>query len=155
MSQFKKSRPLVLAAVSLATALLLAGPASAQYYDRGYAPEREYAPRGYDQRRGYGEPRGYDQRRGYDDGRGYGQQRGYGGQGGVYFDKETAKRNARALKEQQKDMIKSGRGAYIAPQPGYQQPRGGGGGGRGYPGLQPGMTAGQNGVPDDPYRNRN
>jgi hypothetical protein len=162
MSQFRKSHLVALATASLAIAMLAAGPASAQYYDRGYFAEPEYAPPGYGRRgygpppRAYGEPRGYDQRRGYDDGRGYGQPRGnvYGGQGGVYFDKETAKRNARALKEQQKDAIKSGRGAYIAPgyqQQQYQAPRGGGG----YPVPRPGATAGQGGVPDDPYRNRN
>ncbi len=163
MSQFPKFRLATLAAAGLAAALV-AGPASAQYYDRGYAPQPEYAPPGYG-RRGYGpppgaygEPRGYGPPRGYEGGRGYGPPRGnaYGGQGGVYFDKETAKRNARALKEQQKDMIKSGRGAYIAPgyqQPGYQAPRGGGGYQQPVP--RPGMTAGQGGVPDDPYRNRN
>jgi hypothetical protein len=128
MSQFSKLRLAALAASGFALALLAAGPASAQYFDRGYAPQTEYAPRGYDRRgygpppgaygepRGYGQRRGYDdgqgygQRRGYDDGRGYGQRRGnaYGGQGGGYFDKETAKRNARALKEQQKRAIKRG-----------------------------------------------
>jgi hypothetical protein len=163
MSQFRKSRIVAMAAASLAAAFLTAAPASAQYYyDRGYAPEPEYASPGYG-RRGYGPPPGaYGEPRGYGPPQGYGPPRGYGGQGGVYFDKETAKRNARALKEQQKDAIKSGRGAYVAPgytQPGYQAPRGGGyvpqRGGGGYPVPQPGRTAGQNGVPDDPYRNRN
>lgn len=162
MSKFRKSGLIVLAAASLAAAALVAGPASAQYYyDRGYAPEPEYVPPGYG-RRGYGPPpgyyedrRGYGQPRGYyDDRQGYGQPRGYGGQGGVYFDKETAKRNARALKEQQKDAIKHGFVPQAAPQQNFQQPRGGGGGG-GYRGPQPGATAGQGGIPDDPYRNRN
>jgi hypothetical protein len=157
MSQLSKSQLLIVAA-GLSAALLSAAPASAQYYyGRGYAQQDYYDEPAY-RPRGYGPPRGYyEERRGYGPPQGYGQPRGYGspqgyGQGGVYIDKETAKRNARALKEQQKDAIKHGFVPQAAPQQNFQQPRGGGGG---YPALQPGRTAGQNGVPDDPYRNRN
>lgn len=156
MSQFCKPQILVLAAASLSAALLSSAPASAQYYyDRGYGQPGYYEEPAY-RPRGYGPPRGYyEERRDYGPPPGYGQPRGYGPprgyeQGGVYFDKETAKRNARALKEQQKDAIKHGFVPQAVPQQNFQQPRGGG-----YPGLQPGRTAGQNGVPDDPYRNRN
>lgn len=142
-----KSRFAIVAAAGVAAALVSAAPAAAQYYDyRGYGPapyqDPAYRPRGY------GPPPGYYQER-----RGYGPPRGYG-QGGYYVDKETAKRNARALKEAQKDAIKSGRGGYYAPAPQLgAQPRGTPGGA--VYGIQPGRTAGQNGVPDDPYRNRN
>lgn len=154
-----RPRPAILAlAVAVSGLVALAAPASAQYYyDRGYA-EPEYEQPYYG-RRSYGPPRGY-----YEDQRGYGPPRGGYGNQGVYIDKETAKRNARALKEAQKDAIKHGYTYQPQAQPGfapqqpryaqptYQAPRGAA---RGYPVPQPGVTAGQNGVPDDPYRNRN
>jgi hypothetical protein len=143
-----------LATVVLGLSLTTAGcvPVSAQYYQPGYAFDDDRPdPRVYP-RRNYGPPPGY-----YGDRPRYGD-RGYRGQayedpgfrqGGVYFDRETAKRNARALKEQQKAWIKSGRGGpppgtNYAPQQNYAQP--GRGGGRGYPPgtfAQPGQVGQQ------------
>lgn len=150
MSKISSILPVV--ALSLGLGLVASGctPVSAQYYQPGYAFDNEPVdPRVYPRR---GPPAGY-----YDGygGRGYRGQAyedpGFRGRGGVYFDRETAKRNARALKEQQKAWIKSGRGGpppgtSYAPQRGYVQPQQGRGGRGGYPPgtfAQPGQVGQQ------------
>jgi hypothetical protein len=97
--------------VAVGAASAFAGPASAQYYydpgPRYYEPRQRYAP----------QPRYYEPERQYYRDPGYGR--------GGYVDRDTALRNARALKEAQKRAIKEGRpvpGVYNAPAPRYAQP---------------------------------
>ncbi|MGL5361990.1 MAG: hypothetical protein ACRDBH_03860 [Bosea sp. (in: a-proteobacteria)] len=105
----KHLRNMAVAFVAAAGGLVaLSGAAQAQYYYDGgpryYEPAPRYAP----------QPRYYQPERQY-----------YGGGGGYYVDRDTALRNARALKEAQKRAIKEGRpvpGVYNAPQQRYAQP---------------------------------
>lgn len=99
------------AAAILAGALSFAAPAAAQYGNRGYYETPDYEPEYRPRRRYSGEYGGREYGRGYgrEYGRGYGERGGYVPQrGGYYVDKETAKRNIRDLKEQQKRAIKGG-----------------------------------------------
>lgn len=120
--------------VAVGAASAFGSAASAQFYyesrpryyepePRYYQPERRYAP----------QPRYYEPEQQY-----Y-RQPGYG-QGGRYVDRDTALRNARALKEAQKRAIKGG---YAVPGVGAPV-------GRGVPNF--GQAGPSN---DEIYRNRN
>jgi hypothetical protein len=146
-------RKIVLAGFLAAGATAAFGSAAnAQYY-------YETQPRYYDPAPRYYEPapRYAPQPRYYEPERQYYRQPGYGG-GGYYVDRDTALRNARALKEAQKRAIKEGRpvpGVYNAPAPRYAAPAPRYAPNSGYYGQTPGARGPTGPANEEIYRNRN
>ena len=140
MKQFRK---LALALVAAAGSFVaLTSAASAQFYYESGPRYYDPAPRYYEQR-----PRYAPQPRYYEPERQYYRQPGYGR--GGYVDRDTALRNARALKEAQKQAIKQGRpvpGVYNAPRNAPNS---------GFYGQTPGYRGPTGQSNDEIYRNRN
>jgi hypothetical protein len=144
-------------ALSIAVAaggfVALAGSANAQFYYESQPRYYEQAPRYYDPG-----PRYAPQPRYYQPERQYYRQPGYGGGGGYYVDRDTALRNARALKEAQKRAIKNGYappGVYSAPTQRYAAPAPRNAPNSGYYGQTPGARGPTGPSNEDIYRNRN